>query len=198
MTINLLRKPANKTFNPSASGTKMQMHHLSSPCGLVRIQPITSWGISRGRSRVAGRGEGGTKVKYPVLHALVRSRADGMSRCAKTEGSQLLIPSGNFGHWPKSAMFNINGYNSGFCPKSANCGPLQIHSKSTQTILQEVSNPFASMWEAFRGVWSDFRHLPKSAKFKTMGYSPGILLKIGQFRTLTKSPEIYPNNPASS
>ena len=58
MTINLLRKPANKTFNPSASGTKMQMHHLSSPCGLVRIQPITSWGISRGRSRVAGRGRG--------------------------------------------------------------------------------------------------------------------------------------------
>ena len=53
----------------------MQMHHLSSPCGLVRIQPIKGWGIPRGLSRVAGQGVV-TKVKCPVLHALARSRAD--------------------------------------------------------------------------------------------------------------------------
>ena len=34
--------------------------------------------------------------------------------------------------------------------------------------------------------------------FKTMGYSPGLLVKMGQFRTLAKSREIHPNNHAST
>ena len=63
--------------------------------------------------------------------------------------------------------------------------------KFTQTIPQAVRISFASMQEAFQGVWSDFRHLAKSAMFKTMGYSPGSLLKIGQLRTLGNSPEIH-------
>ena len=37
---------------------------------------------------------------------------------------------------------------------------------------------------------------PKSAMFKTMGYSPGFLLKIGQISTLSNSPEININSRA--
>ena len=48
------------------------------------------------------------------------------------------------------------------------------------------------------GSLEHFRHLPKSAMFNTIGYSPGFLLKIGQFRTLANSPEMHTDNPASS
>ena len=34
--------------------------------------------------------------------------------------------------------------------------------------------------------------------FKTMGYSPGVLVKMGQFRTVGKSRETHPNNPGST
>ena len=63
-----------------------------------------------------------------------------------------------------------------------------IYPKSTQTVAQAVINPFRTVLEAFQRVWSDFQDLPKSAMFKTMGYSPGRLLKIGQFSTVTNSP----------
>ena len=75
-----------------------------------------------------------------------------------------------------------------FCSKSANFRPLRIHPKSTQTVAQAVTNHFRVVLEAFQRVWSDFEDLPKSAMFKTMGYSPGRLLKIGQFSTLTNLP----------
>ena len=205
MTINLLRKPANKTFNPSASGTKMQMHHLSSPCGLVRIQPITSWGISRGRSRVAGRGRGAprsstqsstrsydheqmgchaarkqkahnysfrqaisdTDQNPPCSTSMAITQAFAQNRpiadpykftrnphkqsckklvihsqaCGKHFGEFGAI-SGTYQNPPSSKPWAIA---QAFCSKSANFGPLQNHPKSTQTILQAVSNPFASM-----------------------------------------------------
>ena len=75
-----------------------------------------------------------------------------------------------------------------FCSKSPNFRPLRIHHKSTQTVAQEVANHFRTVLQAFQRVWSDFQELTKSAMFKTMGYSPGLLLKIGQFTTLTNSP----------
>ena len=34
--------------------------------------------------------------------------------------------------------------------------------------------------------------------FKTMGYSTGLLVKMGQFRNLAKSREIHPNNRGST
>ena len=74
-----------------------------------------------------------------------------------------------------------------FCSKSANFRPLRIHPKSTQTVAEAVTNYFRTVLEAFQRVWSDFQDLPKSAMFKTMGYSPGLLLEIGQFSTLTNS-----------
>ena len=49
------------------------------------------------------------------------------------------------------------------------------------------------MQATFQRVWDDFSHLPKSAVFKTMGYSPGFLLKIGRFRTLANSHQIVIN-----
>ena len=40
----------------------------------------------------------------------------------------------------------------------------------------------------FQRVWSDFEDLPKSALFKTVGYSPGFLLKNDRISTLANSP----------
>ena len=85
-----------------------------------------------------------------------------------------------------------------FCSKSVDFGPFRNHTKSTPTISKVVENLFSSKQEAFQRVWNDFRHLPKSAMFKTMGYSPGFLLKIGRFRTLANSPQIFTNNLESS
>ena len=82
----------------------------------------------------------------------------------------------------------------GFCSKTANFRPLRIHPKSTQTVAQIVRNGFRRDQESFQRVWSDFQDLPKSAMFKTVGYSPGFLLKNGQFSTLANSPEIDTNS----
>ena len=76
----------------------------------------------------------------------------------------------------------------GFCSNSADFRPLRIHPKATQTVAQAVTNYFRTVLETFQRVWSDFQDLPKSAMFKTMGYSPGLLLEIGRFSTLTNSP----------
>ena len=85
-----------------------------------------------------------------------------------------------------------------FCSKSANFRSLRIHPKSTQTVGQAVTIYFSTVLKAFQRVWSDVQDLPKLAMFKTMGYSPGLLLKIGQVSTLTNSPEIDTNSRASS
>ena len=75
-----------------------------------------------------------------------------------------------------------------FCSKSANFRTLRINSKSTQTVAQAVTNHFRTVLQAFQRIWSDLQELTKSTMFKTMGYSPGLLLKIGQFSTLPNSP----------
>ena len=85
-----------------------------------------------------------------------------------------------------------------FCSKSVDFGPSRIHSKSTKTVPERVRNPFSSAQESFQEVWNDFQHFPKSAMFKTMGYSPGFLLKMGRFPTLANSPEIDKNSPRTS
>ena len=76
----------------------------------------------------------------------------------------------------------------GFCSKSAKFRLFRIHPKSTQRVTKAVKNQFMRALEPFQTVWSDFQDLPKSAMFKTMGYSPGFLLKIGQISTLPNSP----------
>ena len=47
-------------------------------------------------------------------------------------------------------------------------------------------------------VWSDFQDLQKSTMFKTMGYSPGFLLKNGQISTLANSPKIDTHSAATT
>ena len=59
-----------------------------------------------------------------------------------------------------------------FCSKSANFRPLRINPKSTQTVVQSVTNHFRTVLQTFQRVWSDLQELTKSAMFKTMGYSP--------------------------
>ena len=81
-----------------------------------------------------------------------------------------------------------------FCSKSANFRPLRIHPKSTQRVVEAVKIQFWGILEPLQRVWSDFQNLPKSAMFKTMGYSPGFLPKIGQFSTLANLPEIETNS----
>ena len=98
----------------------------------------------------------------------------------------------------KSAMFKPWAIAQAFCSKTAKFRPLRIHPKSTQTVAQGVRNNFRRVQVAFQRVWSDFQDLPKSAMFKTMGYSPGFLLKIGQFSTLANSTEIDTNSRARS
>ena len=90
-----------------------------------------------------------------------------------------------------------------FCSKSGNFRPLQSHPKSTQKVAQGARNDFRMVLEAFHRDLSDFQDLPKSAMFKSMGYSPGFLLEIGlpkicRFGTLKNSPEIFTNIPGSS
>ena len=105
----------------------------------------------------------------------------------------------DFQHLPKSAMFKKAwAIAQAFCSKSANFGPKRIHSKSIQIVPPALRNPFATIYESFQEGLSVFQHLPKSAMFKSMGYSPGFLLKIAQFRTLANSPEIHSNSPAST
>ena len=100
-------------------------------------------------------------------------------------------------HLPKSAIFKTLGYSQAFCSNSVDFGPFETHPKSSPTMTIVVGNPLPSTKEAFHGVWNDSRHLLKSAVFKTLGYSPGFLLKLARFRTLRNSPQIFTNNHES-
>ena len=104
----------------------------------------------------------------------------------------------DFQNLPKSAMFKSMGYSPGFLLKTINFRPSRFHPNSTQTVPQEVRDPFRGVLEALQRVRSDFQNLPKSAMFKSMGYSPGFLLKNGQSPTLANSPQIDTNSPARS
>ena len=71
-------------------------------------------------------------------------------------------------------MFKTMGYSpQAFCSKTVKFRLLPIHRKSKQTVAQGVTNHLIGVSEAFQRVWSDFQELPKSAMFKTMGYSSG-------------------------
>ena len=99
---------------------------------------------------------------------------------------------------PKSTLFKTMGYSQGFCSKTAKFRPLRIHPKTTQTVSQRLKSNFIWVLEPFQRVWSDFQDLPKSTMFKTMGYSPGFLLKNGQISTLANSPEIDTDGAATT
>ena len=98
----------------------------------------------------------------------------------------------------KSAMFKTMGYSPGFLLKIGQFSSLANSPISTETVVQVVKDQFGRVLEPFQSFWSDLQNLSKSAMFKTMGYSPGFLLKIGQFSSLANSPEIDGNSRARS
>ena len=104
----------------------------------------------------------------------------------------------DFKHLAKSTVFKIMDYSPGFLLKLADFGPSGIQLKSLQTSPKTVRISFSSMQGTFQGVWNDFQHSTGSSLFKTMGYSPGFLLKIGRFRAIQNSPEIFTNKPQNS
>ena len=101
----------------------------------------------------------------------------------------------DFSHLPKSALFKTMA--QAFCPKSVDFGPLRILTESLRTSPKTVRNAFASMQATFQRVWDEFSKLPKSAIFKTMGYS-FTKVKIGRFWTLPNPHGIFPNKPKNS
>ena len=80
--------------------------------------------------------------------------------------------------------------------------PISAHSKLSRKHHEQSRTQLEIHLQAylrrFQGVWADFQHLPKSAIFKTMCYSPGFLVKIGRFRLIPNSPEIFTKNPVRS
>ena len=104
----------------------------------------------------------------------------------------------DFEDLPKSVIFKTMGYSEGFLLKSGQFSTIANCPQSTQKVAQGFRNHFRRVQEAFQRVRSDFEDLAKSVMFKTMGYSPGFLLKNGQFSTLANSPEINTNSRASS
>ena len=97
-----------------------------------------------------------------------------------------------------SAMLKTMGYSPGLLLKNGQFAILGIKPKSTETVAEGVRNPLRRVFESFQKVWSDFQDFPKLAMFKTMGYSPGFLVKNGQFSTLANSWEIDANGRALS
>ena len=77
--------------------------------------------------------------------------------------------------------------------------PISAHSKFSRTLHEESRTQLEiylqASWRRFQGVWADFQHLPKSAMFKTMGYSPGFLVKIGNFGSLQILSKTARTNP---
>ena len=80
--------------------------------------------------------------------------------------------------------------------------PISSHCKFSRELHEQVFTHLdihlQACWRRFQGVWVDFRHLPESAMFKTMGYNPGFFVKIGRFRLIANVPENFTNNPVRS
>ena len=102
----------------------------------------------------------------------------------------------DFQDLPKSAMFKSMGYSPGFLIKIVQFSTLANSPQIDIKCPARSQNYFGRDLEAFQRVWSDFQDFPKSAMFKSMGNSPGFLLKIGQFSTLATSPQIGITIPA--
>ena len=95
-------------------------------------------------------------------------------------------------------MFKSMGYSPGFLLE---IGQFSTPANSPQIDITSPARSQKLFWKGFGGVsesLGDFQDLPKSAKFKIMGYSPGFLVKIGQFSTPANSSQIDIASPARS
>ena len=88
------------------------------------------------------------------------------------------------------------GYSPGFLLKNGQFPTLanspEIDTNSTLRSQKSIQKGLGGFSESLER----FPELTKSAMFKTMGYSPGFLLKNGQYPTLGNSPEIDTNGRA--
>ena len=95
----------------------------------------------------------------------------------------------DFPHLPKSAF--LKPWSRVFAQNRPISDPWQF----SRNLLEQAPKKLEIHLEACRrpseGVWDDFPALPKSVFFKTMGYSPGFLLKIGRLRTFGNSHGIF-------
>ena len=104
----------------------------------------------------------------------------------------------DFQHLTKSAIFKGMGYSPGFLLK---IGRFRTIRNSLQIFLYEPESSFKYICKHIGGVSGSFERFPvltKSPIFKTMGYSPGFLLKIGRFRTIRNLPQIFTKKCKSS
>ena len=106
--------------------------------------------------------------------------------------------SNDFQHLTKSAIFKTMGYSPGFLQEIGRFRDLrnlpQIFTKKSKSSRKSIWKPIGGIQE----VSNDFQHLTKSAILKTMGYSPGFLLKIGRFCTVRNPLQIFLYEPESS
>ena len=88
------------------------------------------------------------------------------------------------------------GYSPGFLLKNGRFRTLANSPEiDTNSPPQELEIHLQRSRSRFKEFGAISRTYQKSALFKTMGYSPGFLLKNGRFRTLANSQEIDTNSP---
>ena len=92
-------------------------------------------------------------------------------------------------HGLQSRLFGENRPISAYCKYSR-----KLHQQSRTQLEIHLQ----ASWRRFKRVWVDFQHLPKSAMFKTMGYSLGFLVKIGRFRLIANSLQNFTNKSSRS
>ena len=105
----------------------------------------------------------------------------------------------DFRHLPKIRHVQNHGLQPRlFAQNRSISDPFEFTTNLHQQSRKQLEIYLQANRRRFRKFGTIFHTYPKSAMFKTMGYSPGFLLKIGRFRTLSNSPQIYTNNLESS
>ena len=143
---------------------------LTSPCGLVHIQPITGWGAARGMFPRYWGGEGAGAPRTSTQSSVFsRSQEQIMSNdCVSIQfrraqiskrilfwlTRKIFCPSITALHIHRSATpkhvlegqlcLPPRAIAQAFCSKSTDFGTFEIYPKSSPTIWKVVGNPFAS------------------------------------------------------
>ena len=106
---------------------------------------------------------------------------------------------GSLGRFPAltEIRFKTMGYSPGFLVKIDRFRTL---GNSPEISWNNSANTLKAICRHAGGISGSLGRFPALTKirYKTMGYSPGLLVKIARFRTLGNSPEIFSNNPAST
>ena len=99
---------------------------------------------------------------------------------------------------PKFAIFKTMGYPPGFFFKIGRFGTLR---NSPQIFTNNPESSWKSICTHIWDVSGSLERCPALTQIRHLqnhGCSPGFLLKIGRFRALPNSPQIFTNSPESS